>query len=377
MLQEIKKLAKELGFDQVGVTRPQALEEGEQAIRKWVAEGKHGSMKYLEDFESRRERFYRDFPDAKRVIVLGVNYYQGHQDTMSPSHTLSGRVARYAWGKDYHKVIREMHEKFMARLQEMTDGVRAVSCIDTQPLPERYAAQKAGLGFLGKHTGLLSREFGPWLFLSEIITNLEIEEDIPAAGDCGTCDHCQTACPTGALNQDYEMDARLCIAYLTIEHKGVIPRELRPKIKDWIFGCDICLAVCPFTSKSIPRRGAEFALEGGAGEWLAMDELFGMRSNREYEKRFADTAISRTTRKQMLRNACVVLGNSGRPEALPYLKKALEEVSPLVRLHAAWALGRLESDAARQVLDDHVPRETDAEVLSEMRLARQKSDCIV
>ena len=368
MIKEIKQLAEKLGFDQTGITRPAALAEGEDAIRRWVSEGKHGSMKYLEEFQARRERFFKDFHDAKSVIVLGVNYYSSHPSPATGHPHLAGRVARYAWGKDYHLVIRKKHEALIEEIKKIAgDSFRAVSCVDTQPIPERYAAQKAGLGFLGKHTGLLSAEYGPWLFLSEIVTNLDLEEDIPASGDCGTCDHCQRVCPTGALNENYEIDARLCIAYLTIEHKGIIPRELRPQIKDWVFGCDECLAVCPFTSKSKESRWPELGADAGTGEWLRMEELFGIRSNREYENRFAGTALLRTTRKQMLRNACLVLGNSGRPEALPYLKKALEDASSLVRVHAAWALGRLGTAEARALLDFHQLHETDPEVLQEIK----------
>ena len=386
---QIKELAKQIGFDQVGITRPGALEEGENAIRDWVREGKHGTMRYLEEFEARRERFFNDFPDAKSVIVLGVNYFTGQgAGGRGQGERLAGRVARYAWGKDYHKVIRKKHEALIEQLRQIVGSrgdprhsFRAKSCVDTQPLPERYAARKAGLGFIGKHTGLLSREFGPWLFLSEIVTNLELEEDLPAAGDCGACNYCQKVCPTGALDQDYKIDARLCIAYLTIEHKGVIPRELRPKIKDWIFGCDECLNICPFGSKlSIhpdpdELTWPEFLPESGFGSQLDIGEFFEIRSNREYQKRFAETALSRTTRKQMLRNACIVLGNSGRAEALPYLKKALKDASSLVRLHAAWALGRLDMEEARKILEQH--HETDPEVLEEVRLAGQKTGAIV
>jgi epoxyqueuosine reductase len=366
---QIKQTALYLGFDQIGFTKPAALRKGEEALQQWVREGKHGSMKYLEAFESRRERFFRDFPDARSVIVLGVNYYT-KPAPVTPSEKITGRVARYAWGKDYHQVIREKHEALIAQLKPLA-GVdfKAVSCVDTQPIPERFAAQKAGLGFLGKQTMLLSREFGPWLFLSEIVTNLDLEESAAADGDCGTCDHCQRVCPTGALNQDYEIDARLCISYLTIEHKGVIPRELRPQIKNWIFGCDECLTVCPFTSKSRESRWTELGPESGKGEWLDLDALFEIRSNHEYENHFAGTAMLRAGRKQMLRNACVVLGNSRLPEALSYLIKAMKDPAALVRIHAAWGLGRLGSKEAASALRSFQDRETDPEVLEEIRAA--------
>jgi epoxyqueuosine reductase len=216
---------------------------------------------------------------------------------------------------------------------------------------------------------LLSREFGPWLFLSEIITSLDLEEDLPAEGDCGTCAHCQKVCPTGALDQDYKIDARLCIAYLTIEHKGVIPRELRPKIKDWVFGCDECLTICPFTSKSKDTKWLEFRPESGVGERLNLEELFDLDSNREHEEKFRGTALLRAGRKQMLRNACIVLGNSGQKEALPYLEKALADPSPLVRLHAAWGLGKIADDRGRFILQQKLKLEVDPEVCAEIEFA--------
>ncbi|MBI3313610.1 MAG: tRNA epoxyqueuosine(34) reductase QueG, partial [Candidatus Omnitrophica bacterium] len=258
----IKKLAQEMGFDKVGITHPALLEEGERALESWVHEGRHGSMKYLENFSKRKQRFYEGMPDAKSVIVLGVNYYSKNEIASSASPprndsevviasersersnlAFKGRVARYAWGKDYHEVIRKKHESFIRQLKKnLGKDFRAVSCVDTQPIPERFAAVQAGFGFIGKHTVLLNQKFGPWFFLSEIVTNLELEEDINhEEGNCGTCNHCQTVCPTGALDKDYEIDARRCIAYLTIEHKGVIDRALRPFVKDWIFGCDECL----------------------------------------------------------------------------------------------------------------------------------------
>ena len=376
----VHSLARELGFDEVGVTKPAALEEGEEAIEEWVSQGRHGGMKYLEDFRARRERFFKEIPDAKSVIVLGVNYYSkensktsGGQVKMKPvPPRFQGRVARYAWGKDYHEVIRQKHEVLIARLTEiLNENFSAKSCVDIQPIPERFAAVQAGFGFLGKHTGLLHKQFGPWLFLSEIVTNLHLEEDKPTGGDCGTCNHCQTVCPTGALDEDYKIDARRCIAYLTIEHKGVIARELRPQIKDWIFGCDECLNICPFTSKSQETRWKEFQPEAGFGEWLPIEELFAVSSNTQHEKKFSGTALLRTSRKQLLRNACLVLGNSGREDAIPYLQKALDDPSSLVRLHAAWGLGELRFESARQTLKRHLAQETDPDVCAEIKMAIQ------
>ena len=360
----IKDEARSLCFDSVGITFLSGLRKGEEAILAWTREGRHGGMKYLENFESRKRRFLENFPDAASVIVLGVNYYQKGEYSPGP---LKGRVARYAWGRDYHQVISEKHKVLIERMRGFCGpGFKAQSCVDIQPVPEKFAASRAGLGFIGKNTLLLSRQFGPWLFLSEIVTNLELEEDAPDTADCGTCKACQEVCPTGALDQDYKIDARLCIAYLTIEHKGVIPRELRPKIKDWVFGCDECLSGCPFDSKAKQSTWPEFLPREGTGSGIALDELFKIQSNSAHEKKFAGTAVSRANRKQMLRNACVVLGNSGRPETIPYLQKGLTDAASLVRLHAAWGLGQIPGGHASSILEKRLETESDPQVRNEI-----------
>lgn len=360
----IKTEALSLGFDAFGITSVASLKEGEDALHAWIQEGRHGGMKYLEDFEARKRRFFENFSDASSVIVLGVNYYQKGE---GPSGLLQGRVARYAWGRDYHEVIGEKHQALMDRMKSFCGpGFTAKSCVDIQPVPERFAATRAGLGFAGKNTLLLSRKFGPWLFLSEIITNLKLEEDAPDTADCGTCKACQEVCPTGALDRDYTIDARLCIAYLTIEHKGVIPRELRPKMKDWLFGCDECLTGCPFDSKAKQSTWSEFSPERGVGPSIDLGELFQTGSNSEYEKKFSGSAVSRANRKQMLRNACIVLGNSGRMEAIPYLQKGLTDAAALVRLHAAWGLGQIPGQKASEILETHRQTEKDPEVQEEI-----------
>ena len=382
MNSRIKQIAAAMGFDVCGITSVAALKPGEEALAQWVGEGKHGEMKYLEDFQARREKFFGKIPDAKSVIVLGVNYFSHLSSPARPGtqsialgsrfrgndNVPKGRIARYAWGRDYHEIIRQKHLEFIEELKrEIGSGLRAESCVDIQPVPERHAAFSAGLGFAGKNTMLLSRQFGPWLFLSEIVTNLEIPEDPPAEGDCGTCAKCQQICPTGALDEDYAIDARKCIAYLTIEYKGIIPAELRPQIKDWVFGCDACLTICPFTSHEKESTWPELKPEAGNGPWMDWDALFSLKSNREYEEKFAGTALLRAGRKQMLRNACIVLGNSGRPEALPYLFQALQDPAPLVRLHAAWGIGQIGGETAVNMLIEQLGREPDAGVIEEVR----------
>lgn len=378
--QEILQLAKELGFDAVGITKPNRFKAGEDKIEQWVSEGRHAELAYMRDFAKRKARLYRDFPDAKSLIVLGVNYFSHESSVLSLEKSsdsrpmthdskLLGRVARYAWGQDYHHVIAKKHQTLIEKIREKAGPeFKAQSCVDTQPIPERFAAAQAGLGFIGKHTGLLSTQFGPWLFLSEILTNLDLEETPAEAGDCGTCVHCQKVCPTGALDQDYQIDARKCIAYWTIEHQGVIPVAMRPLIKDWIFGCDECFAVCPFNSKAQNTQWKELTAESGTGPWLDIRELFELRTNGVYQKKFRSTSLMRLTRKQMLRNACVVLGNCLDVETIGLLHKALNDPAPLVRLHAAWALGRFNLPKTAQMLVERKKIETDPLVLTEIEM---------
>ncbi len=362
---KIKAIAAAAGFHHCGLTSLSHLDAGERAVRDWTGRGLHGSMKYLEDIGARRERFLGDFPEAKSVIALGVNYFS-ETPPENVNVQLNGKVARYAWGRDYHQIIKKKHMDFIAELEKFAPGLKAKSCVDIQPVPEKWMAKQAGLGFVGKNTVLLSRKYGPWVFLSEIVTDLELAEDSLDTGSCGVCAECQTSCPTGALHKDYEMDARLCIASLTIEHKGIIPRDMRPKIQDWVFGCDICLDVCPFSSKSKNTDWEEFSPEAGAGPKLGLEELFELETNSAYEKKFQGTALLRAGRKQMLRNACVVLGNSGDPKAVPWLKKALGDAAWLVRLHAAWALGRLALPDGLFLLEQALGKEEDPRVREEI-----------
>ena len=339
----VKKLAQEVGFEACGIALPKPLVEAEEALRKWTQAGKHGEMKYLEEFGSRRYQFWKRFATAKSVIVLGVNYYSSNRADQENSAPFKGRVARYAWGQDYHKVISKRLEHLKLRInEEAKTAIQFDSAVDTKPLFERSLAQRAGLGFIGKQTQLLSLQFGPWLFLSELITDLRLEPDEPFSGSCGTCRLCIDECPTGAIEETGSIDARKCIAYLTIEHKTGIPAEFRPQIGNRVFGCDDCLDVCPYTAKQKETEWKELTGESGFGSELELASLFQIGSNREYEEKFRDTAILRARRKQLLRNACVVLGNVGSMEALPMLERAREDPSPMVREHAEWAIARIE-----------------------------------
>jgi len=251
-----------------------------------------------------------------------------------------GAIARYARFKDYHDVIGE-------RLKQLTDSInqlgaehtRSLWYVDTGPLLERDLAQRAGLGFVGKHTNLISRQLGNWIFLAEIITTLELEPDAPEKNRCGTCSRCISACPTAAITAPFQLDARRCISYLTIELKGAIPLELRSAIGNRIYGCDDCLAVCPWNK--FAREGK--LMKEHARADLGMPDLLELLAldNAGFKSRFAGTAILRTKRRGLLRNVCVALGNIGDETALPALQKATGDSEPLIAEHARWAIEQI------------------------------------
>ncbi len=315
----IKQLAHDAGFDACGITTPDPMPDAEEKMERWLGEGKHGGMKYLEDYKKRSEDFWSRFPWAKSIIVLGLNYYSdgGSRGVWPYAPTIAnqsskttGRIARYARGKDYHWVIRKKLQEFSVKIRERGDcEIHFEEAVDTKPILEKPLAVQAGLGFIGKQTQLLSLGFGPWLFLSELITDLELEPDQPFEGSCGSCRICIDECPTGAIEEGGGIDARKCISYLTIENKGPIPEEFREKIGDRVFGCDECLNVCPYTAKQKEARCEELKPDAGAGQWLDLKELFEIKTQGEYERKFRGTALLRANRRQMFRNASAVLAN--------------------------------------------------------------------
>ncbi len=363
---KIKERAWELGFDDCRVTTARPPDSA-GSFQEWLGKKWHGEMGYLERNAHKRIDPQNVLTEARSIITLAVSYgnegrVQTVQATESQAQPVSSRldtqnpafdtrkacgnsqfaiIARYARFTDYHNTIRE-------RLKDLTDFVnqhggertRSLWYVDTGPFLERDLAQRAGLGFIGKHTNLISRKLGNWIFLSEIITTLELEPDEPEKNRCGTCSRCITACPTEAIRAPFELDARRCISYLTIELKGSIPVELRPLIGNRIYGCDDCLAVCPWN---------RFAQEGEmmkphARADLATPDLIELLSLDEagFKKRFEGTPMLRTKRRGLLRNVCVALGNVGDEKALPVLEKAAEDAEQLIAEHARWAIEQIE-----------------------------------
>jgi len=340
LTEQIKEQAQRMGFDLVGVTHP-APSARFAFYTHWLAQHHHGEMFYLARPDSLQKRAdpRRVMPEARSIVVVGMNYYNGEPP---PTEGLRGRVSCYAWGTDYHAVLAERLRTLAGWIadrvgQPLTHRVY----VDTGPLLERELAQRAGLGWIGKNTCLVNPHLGSYLFLGELLLDLELEPDPPFAADrCGDCTACLDACPTGALVAPRILDARRCLSYLTIEQRGPIPADLRPLLGDRVFGCDVCQEVCPWNLRfARPAREPVFAPRSGQiapdlVELLALDDD-GFRA------RFRDTPLWRARRAGLARNAAVALGNLGDPAAITALERALSDPEPLVAEHAAWALERL------------------------------------
>jgi epoxyqueuosine reductase len=363
----LEERARAAGFDLVGVARAEPLEEGGERLREWQEAGMAADMGYMQrpvELLSDPRKLQKS---AKSVVSLGVSYYPGDH----PENTEGGgRVARYAWGRDYHEVIRERLFRLRGELEvELGVRIKARGFTDAVPLLERSAAQHAGLGFFGRNSCLINGEVGSYFFIADLIVDLDLEPDPPGSGTCGQCTRCMDKCPTGAIKAPGVVDARLCISYLTIENRGEIPRNLRPLVGDWAFGCDVCQEVCPYNkTKAARSRWPEFSEEAGAGPYLGIEEVLRIRTDEEFERRFAGTPLTRPGRAGLLRNCCVAAGNLGLQRAIPALIRCLrEDESPLVRGHAAWALGEI--GGAEAALREAAEGEWDPACLEEIELA--------
>ena len=368
---EAKRILEErayaAGFDLVGVTRAEPLTQGGERLREWQEAGMAADMGYMQrpvELLSDPKKLQKS---AKSVVSLGVSYYPGDH----PENTEGGgRVARYAWGRDYHEVIKERLFRLRAELEEVLGvKIKARGFTDAVPLLERSAAQHAGLGFFGRNSCLISGEVGSYFFIADLIVDLDLAPDPSGSGTCGRCTRCMDRCPTGAIKAPGVVDARLCISYLTIENKGEIPRHLRPLVGDWAFGCDVCQEVCPYNkTKAARSRWPEFSEEAGTGPYLEIEEVLGIRTEEEFERRFTGTPLTRPGRAGLLRNCCVAAGNLGLRRAVPALIRCLgEDESPLVRAHAAWALGEI--GGAEAALEEAAEGESDPACLDEIKLA--------
>lgn len=341
LVERIRQWGQELGFQAVGITDT-ALATTEARLDAWLAEGRHGDMEWMERHGRKRTRPEELVPGTQRVICVRMDYHPDpHGDTDSEVLADPGRafIARYALGRDYHRLMRKRLQKLAERIRAETgsDGYRVF--VDSAPVMEKPLAEKAGLGWIGKHTLLLNHQAGSWFFLGEIYTDLPLPLDAPATDHCGTCQACLDVCPTGAITAPYQLDARLCISYLTIEHSGSIPEELRPLMGNRVFGCDDCQAVCPWNKFAEPTDEADFHPRHGL-DTPSLVALFRW-DEATFLARTEGSAIRRLGHERWLRNIAVALGNAPtRDDVVAALSERAAHPSALVREHVYWALAR-------------------------------------
>jgi epoxyqueuosine reductase len=329
--------ARELGFDSCRIAKaippPHAAE-----FRAWLDEGAAGDMQWMDRGAEKRCDPQQILPGARSIVVVALNYWQGGSAIKgsASADAATGKIARYAWGDDYHDLMLAKLKMLSAFLTEL--GGTQKCYVDTGPLLERDHAAEAGIGWHGKSTMLIDPKLGTWFFLGEILTTLDLPADAPQAARCGSCTRCLAVCPTGAITEPHRLDARRCISYLTIELKGSIPTELRPLIGDRIYGCDDCLEACPWNRFATISREASFAARPAIGmslrDFLALDE-------EKFRELFRGSPIKRIKRRGFLRNVCVALGNVGDAQDLPALECAAADPEPLVAEHAVWAIEQI------------------------------------
>ena len=331
----IKEWAAELGFDDCRIARARKATHADD-FQQWIADGKHGDMAWMERSPERRSDPREVLPGCKSLVCLALNYYPGRSPFRDDAPG-GYRIARYAWNEDYHDLVLEKLKAFDEKLATLGGTQRYY--VDTGPVLERDFASDSGLGWNGKSTVQIHRHLGTWFFLAELLTTLDLPADPPFGDHCGKCTRCITACPTQAITAPRKLDARRCISYLTIEHKGPIPEEFRVAMGDRIYGCDDCLDACPWN---------RFAVESNEIRFLARESVFVKRlrdflalDDEGFRQLFAKSPIKRIKRARFLRNVCVALGNTGDADDLPALEQAATDPDPLIREHADWALVRI------------------------------------
>jgi len=362
----LKSLALETGFTDVRLCRADEAWAASQRLAEFVAQGHHGSMAWMEDTLERRKHPTAMWPDAKSAVVVGLNYGPDHDPLGILERHSEAAISVYAQNADYHDLIKKRLKRLAREFVAQT-GEEVKVFVDTAPLMEKPLAAKSGLGWQGKHTNLVSREHGSWLFLGVMLTTAELEPDAPETDHCGSCRACLDICPTKAFPTPYQLDARRCISYLTIEHKGPIPHEFREPMGNRIYGCDDCLAVCPWNKFAAVSAEAAFhprpELKGPLlSELAALDDA-------DFRQVFTASPIKRIGRDRFVRNVMIAIGNSGDSTLLGVVGERVEDESALVRGAAVWALSRLDPGAFEHQRDVALTAETDADVLAEWRQA--------
>lgn len=365
LTESIKAAAHALGFPLVGVT-PAITPGGIDRFREWLAAGYAGEMKFLADRADAYAHPQSVMAGVRSLVLLALPY---RNVAPQPIDAGQGRVSRYAWGtSDYHDLIHDRLKQLAAQVQALSPGAAVRGVVDTAPLLEREFAQLAGLGWIGKNTLLLNKEWGSWFFLAALLTDAELDYDAPFTADhCGTCRACLDACPTDAFVAPQVLNASRCISYLTIELRGPVPRELRAGIGDWLFGCDVCQDVCPWNHKAPVTSEPALQPREDANP-VDLLELFALDDD-AFRTRFRKTPLWRSKRRGLLRNAAIVLGNQRDERSLPALVRGLSDVEPLIRGACAWALGQLGGEVAISALRERFTLENEEIVREEITLA--------
>jgi len=363
----IDERARALGFDVVGFANADLPRSIQAEYRRYIAEARQGDMGWLARDPERRQSPNALWPEAKSVIVLAMNYGPDDDPLAVLERRDRGAISVYARNRDYHELIKGRLKQLAGWLHARF-GAEVKVFVDTAPLLEKPLAHQAGVGWQGKHSNLVSRDFGSWLFLGEILTDLEIEPDPPETDHCGSCRACLDICPTGAFPAPYQLDARRCISYLTIEHRGHIPRELRAPMGNRIYGCDDCLAVCPWNKFAQAGREAKLAARDDLRA-PALAELARL-DDPAFRRRFSGSPIKRTGRDRFVRNVLIAIGNSGELALVEIARERLADPSPLVRAMAVWTLSRLSAPAELAALREaHLAGEPDSAVREEWQAA--------
>ncbi len=370
----VKQIARAAGFDVVGIAAATPFEDARRFLQDRIATGVFSGLTW---FTAERAGVAADpsnlLPGVRSIVAVAICYRTIEPEAGGDDQP-RGRIARYAWARDYHALFTSRMAEVVGAMQERYGGGECRTLVDTARIVDRAAAQRAGTGWYGKNTNIINPTLGSWILLGEILTSLDLEPDQPLRKHCGTCRRCLDACPTGAITGPYELDNNRCISYLTIEHHGPIPREMRPLIGDWIFGCDICQEVCPPAMKGGLANHPSFRAPDLDAARPPLIPLLRM-SAEEFRTRFAGSPIKRAKLEGLQRNVAVALGNSGDRRAVPALAEALASAATLVRGHAAWALGRLGGDQAMTALRHALDSEGDTWVREEIALALERPVC--
>lgn len=361
----VKDFALNLGFDLVGISPPDA-DLDTPNFREWIENGYAGEMKYLERNSSKRENPGEVLPGIKSIVTCAVNYNTDKPYSTEVKSSGKGWVARYAWGEDYHDVLIKSLKKLVRYMEQLfEERINTKAYVDTGPVLEKVYAKNSGVGWIGKNTCLINQQIGSWLFLGEILTDVELEYDSSVPDRCGSCTRCIDACPTDAIVEPYVLDSRKCISYLTIELKDKIPLELREGLENNIFGCDICQDVCPWNKKAPVTQLADFKAVDDIYN-PDLEDLLGLDAE-GFRALFKNSPIKRSKRRGLLRNALVAAANSGDQKFTSKISELLFDEEPLVRAHAVWALWKIEGENCLSKLYDLGKKETEEIVIEEIR----------